>query len=293
MTTMTTSQCEHRKPLYHVASFSGGKDSTAMVLHMIERGDPLDEVMFCDTTMEFPAMLRHVEKVKAVVEAAGVKFTVLRSDLDFEYYLTRKEAPKRRKGSDFYGVPGYGWSSHRNRWCTRHLKLDLIKNWLANLQSRYNVVQYVGIAADEEYRLTRKNNQDSTHRHPLCEWGWSEADAMQYCRDRGYDWEGLYDIFQRASCWCCPLQAYAELRNLRRHFPDLWQRLQDLDTRQFQTFNHGYSVADFDRRFALEDALTEKGHSIKNRAFFSDLKRLLAEEVTAEEILREREEGQP
>lgn len=51
------------KPVYHLASFSGGKDSTAMVLRMIERGDKIDEVLYCDTTMEFPAMERHVEKV--------------------------------------------------------------------------------------------------------------------------------------------------------------------------------------------------------------------------------------
>lgn len=290
--TMTTSQCEHRKPLYHVASFSGGKDSTAMVLHMIERGDPLDEVMFCDTTMEFPAMLRHVERVKAEVEAAGIKFTTLRSEKDFEYYLLEHPA-KRPQDHPNYNKPGYSWPGVFSRWCTKTLKVKLIHDHLQSLRAQYEIVQYIGIAADEEYRLKRKNNQSDEHRHPLRDWGWTEADARQYCRDKGYDWEGLYDIFKRVSCWCCPFQSYAELRNLRRHFPDLWQRLQDLDTRQFQTFNHGYSVADFDRRFALEDALTEKGHSIKNRAFFSDLKRLLADEVTAEEILREREEGQP
>jgi hypothetical protein len=92
----------------------------------------------------------------------------------------------------------------------------------------------------------------------------------------------------RVSCWCCPLQSYDELRKLRSYFPDLWQRLQDLDAKQWQTFAHGYSVADFDRRFQLEDALTEAGHSIKNRAFFADLKRLLAGEVTVEEVRQER-----
>ena len=39
---------------YVVASFSGGKDSTAMVLRMLEIGEQLDEVLFCDTYMEFP-----------------------------------------------------------------------------------------------------------------------------------------------------------------------------------------------------------------------------------------------
>lgn len=286
-----------KKPEYHVASFSGGKDSTAMVLHMIERGDRLDEVLFCDTTMEFPAMLRHVEKVKKVVEAAGIKFTTLRAEHDFEYYLTQVDVPNRKPDSNYFGVPGYGWPSFRTRWCTKYLKIEVINKYLDNLREQYCVIQYIGIAADEDYRLERENNQDPSHRHPLREWGWIEDAALQYCYDRGYYWEGLYEIFKdpktqraRVSCWCCPLSSYDNLRKLRAHFPGLWQRLQELDAKQWQTFVHGYSIADFDRRFALEDALIAEGHSIKNRAFFADLKRLLSGEATVEDILRERNE---
>lgn len=277
------------KPEYHIASFSGGKDSTAMVLHMIEKGDRLDEVLFCDTTMEFPAMLRHTEKVKAVVEAAGIKFTTLRSEHDFEYFLADRDVPNRKPTSKYFGAPGFGWPSHKNRWCTTYLKIRLIQDYLKDLREKYDVIQYVGLAADEDYRLERENNQDASHRHPLRAWGWSEADAMQYCRDKGYDWEGLYDIFNRVSCWLCPLQSYDELRNLRKCFPDLWAELHRLDARQWQTFAHGYRIPDFDKRFALEDALTAAGHSIKNRQFFADLKRVLAGEATIEQILQERQ----
>ena len=283
------------KPQYHVASFSGGKDSTAMVLHMIERGDHLDEVIFCDTTMEFPAMLRHVEKVKKVVEAAGIKFTTLRAEHDFEYYLADIHVKGRKTSHDHFGIPGYGWPSHKVRWCTKHLKTEVIDIYLSALREHYDVIQYIGIAADEDYRLERKSNQDPNHRHPLREWGWTEDTALRYCYDLGYDWEGLYELFKnektgraRVSCWCCPLQDYDGLRKLRTHFPDLWWRLQKLDSKQWKPFAHGYSVTDFDRRFALEDALTEAGHSIKNRAFYADLKRLLADEVTVEGILTER-----
>ena len=285
------------KPKYHVASFSGGKDSTAMVLHMIERGDPLDEVMFCDTTVEFPAMIRHVEMVKLVVESAGIKFTELRAEHGFEYYLTEYEVKNRKPNDRLYGVPGYGWAGHLSRWCTKTLKVGIINNHLKDLREQYEVIQYIGIAADEDYRLERESNRDPNHRHPLREWGWVEEDALQYCYNHGYDWEGLYELLRdedtgrsRVSCWCCPLQNYKSLRKLRRLFPHLWARLLDLDSRQGKPFQHNYSVADFDKRFALEDALTDAGHSIKNRAFHNDLKRLLAGEATIEQILRERTE---
>ena len=52
---------------FHVVSFSGGKDSTAMLLMMIEKGIRVDQVVFCDTTKEFPAMYDHIERVKDLI----------------------------------------------------------------------------------------------------------------------------------------------------------------------------------------------------------------------------------
>lgn len=279
------------KPQYHVANFSGGKDSTAMVLHMIERGDRLDEVIFCDTTMEFPAMLRHVEKVKAVVEAAGIKFTTLRDDLPFEKWFL--EYTPERKNPALIGLRGKSWPGPFSRWCTKELKKKVIARHLRPLQKKYVVVQYLGLAFDEPDRIERKNQKDAGFRYPLVHWGWAEADALAYCYKKGYDWEGLYDHFSRVSCWCCPLQPLSELRILRRHFPDLWQRLGDLDAQTWRTFkDRGQSVDNLDKRFALEDALTAAGHSIKNRQFFADLKRVLAGEATIEQILQERQENE-
>lgn len=277
------------KPKYHVASFSGGKDSTAMVLHMIERGDHLDEVMFCDTTMEFPGMLRHVEKVKKVIEAAGVKFTTLRAEQDFEHLMLR-HVPKRKKET-LRGHVGYSWPGPLSRWCTKALKVHVIDRYVRNLRKRYDVIQYIGIATDEQYRLDRKGNQTPDKKFPLVEWGWTESDALRYCISKGYNWEGLYEIFHRVSCWCCPLKSFEELRKLRKHFPELWRKLEELDAQTWREFRKGYSVPDIEKRFDLEDALTEVGESITNRAFFTDLKRILGNEITIDGILKERAGG--
>jgi 3'-phosphoadenosine 5'-phosphosulfate sulfotransferase (PAPS reductase)/FAD synthetase len=184
----------------------------------------------------------------------------------------------------------------KSRWCTRHLKLELIDKHLKDLRKKYEVIQYTGIAADEDYRLERSTNQDPNNKHPLRLWGWDEETALRYCYARGYDWEGLYELKKnpktgraRVSCWCCPLQSYDDLRTLRKNFPGLWCRLLELDKKQCKSsFQHGQTVADFERRFTLEDALTEAGESITNRAFFADLKRLLAGEATIEGIIKER-----
>ena len=48
---------------FHAVSLSGGKDSTAMLLLMIERGMPIDMVLSADTGMEFPEMYEHLAKL--------------------------------------------------------------------------------------------------------------------------------------------------------------------------------------------------------------------------------------
>ena len=48
----------------HIVSFSGGKDSTAMLLIMLEKGMPIDRVINVDTTKEFPETYDHIDKVE-------------------------------------------------------------------------------------------------------------------------------------------------------------------------------------------------------------------------------------
>lgn len=49
------------KPKKYVLSLSGGKDSTAMLLRLLEEKQPVDFILFCDTGLEFPQMYEHLE----------------------------------------------------------------------------------------------------------------------------------------------------------------------------------------------------------------------------------------
>lgn len=104
----------------------------------------------------------------------------------------------------------------------------------------------------------------------------TEADCLAYCKERGFDWDGLYDIFHRVSCWCCPLQSLEELRKLRKHFPELWEQLRDWDKRTWRTFLKEYSVEQLETRFAFEEDRLAAGLPIKGRDFFYALKERLA-----------------
>lgn len=165
---------------YVTVSFSGGKDSTAMLLHMMERGERIDEVLNVDTGMEFPAMYDHIRYVRQIVEDAGIKFTTLRNERSFEYIMLEQPIQSDKYGTHY----GYGWPTPVIRWCTRHMKLDLLNRHLKDLRAKHEVTECIGLAADELTRLSRPANQQKGHRHPLVEWGWSEQDCLDYCLER-------------------------------------------------------------------------------------------------------------
>ena len=168
------------KPTYTVVSFSGGKDSTAMLLRMMEIGEHIDEVVNVDTGMEFPAMYEHIDRIRREVESAGIKYTTLRNDKTFEYIMLHQPIESEKFGTHY----GYGFPTPVIRWCTRHMKLDLLNKHFRDLKEKYDLVQCIGLACDEFKRLERPGNNQPGHRHPLVEWGWSEADCLEYCRTR-------------------------------------------------------------------------------------------------------------
>lgn len=85
------------KPEYHLVSLSGGKDSTAMVLKMLEMDSPINEVVTFDTGMEFPEMYDHLNKLYNVLTKKQIKVTVLRASHTFEYHLVERERESRKR----------------------------------------------------------------------------------------------------------------------------------------------------------------------------------------------------
>ncbi len=256
---------------FHAISLSGGKDSTAMLLLMMERDMPIDLVLTADTGMEFPEMYEHLERLdQHLYRERGIHLTILKHPKGFEWLMF--EEPKQKQSSIDnrlrLGVPTYGngWPGVRVRWCTGQLKTHLINKEVNRLKGEYHALHYVGIAADEPQRI--KGEQ-----YPLVDWGITEKEALKICYDRGYDWNGLYEIYHRCSCWCCPLQRIGELRKLRSHHPELWERLREMDRRAIEQFGHNplgqfkqnWTVEQLERRFAAEEAQISVFHSAKER----------------------------
>lgn len=235
--------------MINIVSFSGGKDSSAMLLMMLERGIPIDYIVFCDTGMEFPEMYEHLDKVEQYI---GRKITRLKAEHSFEHYMFDHEKTSGKNK----GQHGYGWGSMRIRWCTYLLKEQIFDRFKASLGEPSQ--QFVGIAADEPKRIKDK-------RYLLVEWGITEAMALQYCKERGFDWGGLYDHLDRVSCWCCPLKNLREIKVIRDYHPALWQRLREMDEASPNQFRADYSVAQLEIKFSIEDEAIKQGLNPRSR----------------------------
>ena len=215
----------------HIVSFSGGKDSTAMLLMMLEKNMQVDEIIFCDTGLEFDEMYEHIKEVKKYINR---KITVLKADKTFEYYLLEHKKNSLKNNDLGYGFP----RMMGNRWCTSRLKTDVIKKYLKNQDYK----MYVGIAYDEPKRI--KNEI-----YPLHDWGITEKQALKYCYKKGFEFGGLYKLFDRVSCWCCPMQGLKELYNLYLYFPDKWEQLKKWESKTYNNFRCDYTLPELEERF--------------------------------------------
>lgn len=194
-----------------IVSVSGGRDSTAMLLMMLEKGEQVDDILFFDWGLEFPQIYEHLDKLESYISR---KITRVYPENPFGYYMFDHVKTKGKNKGEL----GYGWPSPIIRWCTR-VKVDALKKY------ENGATVCIGYAYHE--RFTRAKQRDGK-RYPLLEWGVTSQEGLYYCEAKGFDFGGLYRLFNRVSCWCCPFQGRKEVEALRDNFPDLWEKMLEM-----------------------------------------------------------------
>ncbi|WP_043920883.1 phosphoadenosine phosphosulfate reductase family protein [Clostridium botulinum] len=86
--------------MQYIASFSGGKDSVAMVLKLIELNYPLDRVAFIDTGLEFGEQINVIKICERRFKELkpGLKFDWIRPEKTFEEQFYTKIKKEKTKG---------------------------------------------------------------------------------------------------------------------------------------------------------------------------------------------------
>lgn len=211
----------------YIASFSGGKDSTAQIILAHENGEPLDliifsEVMFdSETSGELP---EHIDFIKnkciPLFQSWGYETKILHSDKTYMDIFLREPTRGKRFGTGLItGFPMSGLCQ-----INRSVKVLPITKFLKNYDDDF--IQYIGIAKDEPKRLEKLENTNRTSL--LAKYGYTEQMAYDLCEKYGL-LSPIYRYSKRGGCWFCPNATKGELRHLRRNHKDLWNKLLELE----------------------------------------------------------------
>lgn len=247
---------------HYTLSLSGGKDSLAMFLKILEEGLRLDEVVTVDLGDEYQATYDTLLFVASICMNAGIKFTVLNIPETDEYRLFKEVTGIEIGMFEFLvfvhkkknGSRGYGWCG-KQRWGTA-IKNRVLNNYYQSLE--LFVIEYVGIAADESQRIDIKPHKNYAKVYPLIKWKMTEADCLEYCYKHGVEWKQdgirLYDILDRVSCQHCQQKNLKELRNIRKHLPGLWESFFTWQCGiSFPYRSDGSTISDLNQRFQEEE----------------------------------------
>lgn len=262
---------------YYVANISGGKDSMAMFIVLLEKGKPIDEVIFFDGGWDFDCIYRNISIVKIVCDKLNIKFTVIKPEKSFEYMMFNHYHQKRNSKEWIYG---YSWCGGRCRWGTTQKTQAIDNHFKQPEYADKEIYYYIGLAYDEQKRIDKNTNPHKLY--PLNEFEITEKQALEICLKNGIDFKEngvcLYEILDRVSCWCCRNKNLKELRNYYLYLPLYWEQLKGYQSRTDIPFKSGMTVQQLEKRFELEKEYIAEGKSIRSKSFFNDLKQRINDE---------------
>ena len=243
---------------FYVLSWSRGKDSSALLVNVLQKKMPLHAIVTCDimfdehTSGEHPLMAKWLDEAEERVNYLLKKF-------GYEHVKIIHLTAKRNFLEQFYTVKrkgnhigdNYGFPYIIGAWCNSKLKLDPTSKYINNLLKQgYCVTEYVGIASDEPKRLKRYKVLTS-HNHKyitLAKFMITEQKALRTCKY----WKLLspkYENSFRCGCWFCPKQSLYDLYNLWKNHSEYFERLLKIEKDSHNTFKPGSTLAEIKARF--------------------------------------------
>lgn len=222
----------------NIVSFSGGKDSSAMLLRMIELRMPIDRIIFADTTLEFPEMYVWLDKIEKLI---GMKIERTQPKKSFNHWVYTNYT----RGKNTHRIRGLPYTCQIGCWWNRESKANPLKK----AQGKGNNI-YLGIAFDEIKRTKAKrfNLGENDFKFPLVDWKWTEQDCFDYLEKKGL--KHPLSKFKRTGCWLCPKQSLGSLKILMTDYPELWEKLKQYEKDSPHGFKPNFKLKDFEEKYS-------------------------------------------
>lgn len=210
--------------MIRVVQFSGGKDSTALVLWAREQWGDDFLAVYCDTAWEHPITMAYIDRIDATL--LGGRLIRLKSEKYPGGMLPMLQ--------DRQYIP-----SVRARFCTDELKIRPMAAFCRGLSDEFTV--YQGVRADESKPRRDAgprvwdDHYDAWIERPLFHWTAKDVFAMH--AKHGIEPNPLYKLgSSRVGCFPCVLMRHKELKRVGTMLPELWDRIREMEAASGRSF---------------------------------------------------------
>jgi len=219
----------------HIAKWSGGRDSSCMVVMICEKNMPLDYIVFCDTLAEFEKMYEYIALFEAYIKRRFNRIiTIVKPESKFEDWAFTKVTSGERKGEirglPLMTVPCY-WK--------REAKVNPFEKWVKDKKIGDHKL-YIGYTYTE---LQRANVQADNQIYPLIENKMTEDSVRDFLKERSID-SPLYKNFNRTGCYFCPKQRVEDFYNVWKHHSEQWEQMKKYEevARKLKALNSSFCI---------------------------------------------------
>lgn len=217
----------------HILGLSGGKDSTATAIYIMEHHPEIHEKIeyyFTDTGTELEEIYDYLEKLELFL---GKKIKMLKATVDEAKqmgYRVAQTGDEQVPFDDLLYKKFNGFLPAPNaRWCTRYLKIEPMESWVGE----DHCISYVGIRFDEPNRVgynpKKKKNVNVVAKYPLIE-AQMTIDDVHEMLERTVGLPEYYKWKTRSGCFFCFYQRRVEFAMLYFLYPELFD-----DAKKYET----------------------------------------------------------
>ena len=227
----------NKKKTRHVCGISGGKDSAALAIYLMNQNKiPEMEYYFSDTGCELPETYDFIDRLEVYF---GKKIIRLGNESTFEHHLF---------------LNGNMLPSPRQRWCTVKMKLEPFEKLIG---TEVETISYIAIRADEHregYISTKPNIKPV---FPFIQDDIIRKDVFKILEDtvgipEYYKWRS------RSGCYFCFFQRREEWLGLYDRHPNLFKKAMEFE--KIDEAGNGYTWIE---GMSLQELLKKRDSIIK------------------------------
>lgn len=214
----------------YIVSVSTGKDSTCLALYAIAKYGRKDLVFVsADTGCEFPETYEYLYYLE---RRLNIKINRVKSD-KWDYFSYCRH---RSKFPDI-----------RNRFCTSDLKQAPLAKWITHAGiDRYNDIMLTGERREESAKRSQYKEIYYNPKlriagcRPLLKL--TTKDVFTAIRQGGLVPNPIYKHFTRLGCYGCVFNTVDEWVQLSKYYPDLFNKIADLENEINYTVRQGETL---------------------------------------------------